>query len=34
MYPHSKMFDSTESSTCRAYNIHIEIIKHIQASNE
>jgi hypothetical protein len=28
------MFDSTEFSTCRAYNIHIEIIKHIQASNE
>ena len=34
MSPHSRMSDSTESFTSRVYNLHIEIIKQIQASNE
>jgi len=34
IYPHSKMFDSTESFTYRVYNLHIKIIKYIQVSNE
>ena len=32
--PHSKMIDSTESFACKVHNLHVEIIKHIQASNE
>jgi hypothetical protein len=32
--PHSKMFDSVKFFSCRVYNLHVKIIKHIQASNE
>jgi 5-methylcytosine-specific restriction endonuclease McrBC GTP-binding regulatory subunit McrB len=32
--PYSKMSDSAESFACRVYNLHVEIIKHVQASNE
>jgi len=34
MSPHPKMFDSPESFACRIHNLHVEIIKQIQASNE
>jgi hypothetical protein len=34
MSPHSKIFDSFESFACRIHNLHVEIIKHIQVSNE
>jgi hypothetical protein len=32
--PHSKMFDLAEFFACKVHNLHVEIIKHIQASNE
>jgi hypothetical protein len=34
MSPHLKMFDLAESFACTIYNLHVEIIKQIQASNE
>ena len=34
MSPHLKMSDSIESFACRIHNLHVEIIKQIQASNE
>jgi len=34
MSPHPKMLDSAESFACRIHNLHIEIIKQIQASNK
>jgi hypothetical protein len=34
MSPHPKMFDLAESFACTIYNLHVEIIKQIQASNE
>lgn len=30
----SKIFDSFESFACIIHNLHVEIIKHIQVSNE
>jgi len=34
MSPHSKMSDSAESFAYRIHNLHVEIIKQIQANNE
>jgi hypothetical protein len=34
MSPHYKIFDSTESFACRFYNLHVDIIKQIKASNK
>jgi len=32
--PHNRMSKSVESLPCRVHNLHIEIMKQIQASNE
>jgi hypothetical protein len=34
MFAHIKMSYPIESFVCRVYNLHIEIIKQIQESNE
>ena len=34
MSSHYKIFDSTESFACRFYNLHVDIIKQIKASNK
>ena len=31
--PHSKMSDLAEYFACRVHNLHVEFIRHIQASN-
>jgi hypothetical protein len=34
MSPYIKIFDSTKFFVSRIHNLHVKIIKHIQASNE
>lgn len=34
MYPYTNMFEPAKSFTCRVYELHVQIIKRIQANNK